>query len=566
MSESGTASEGWSALAQGMRETVSTAASNPVRSAAQGGADARDASQREHNQDTNIDCIVIGYNDYSFSEILEDAKKFETRTGHYWELKSHSAEYKGRRIPYNVLLNEYLYENYGAETDLHVCRIPNLAVCHLSFYLERRGLNVAFVNFFSGEKERLVSLLMRNPRSVAITTTFYIDSLPIIDIISFIRQHNKDTRIIVGGPHVYNLCSQFKGRLQDVMLEEIGADIYVNDSQGEMTLYRVVSALHQPSSPDLSSIPNLIIAEGGSLSRTRREPEQNPMDEISIDWSSFDSSFIGPGTPAPMRTARSCAFSCSFCNYPVFAGPLNLTSLDVVEKELESLYNAGVRRILFVDDTFNVPLPRFKDLCKRMIEREFDFEWFSYFRCSNADDEAFDLMQESGCKGVFLGIESGDQTILDNMNKKVRLEQYRNGIRKLKERDIITFASFIIGFPGESRETALNTRNFIQECAPAFYRMELYYHSRLAPIHQRAEEFGLHGASYGWKHNTMDWREACAFIEESYRTITNSVILPGHAFDFWSLPYLMENGMSLEQIKQFLLYGRDSVAGRVGRA
>ena len=63
----------------------------------------------------------------------------------------------------------------------------------------------------------------------------------------------------------------------------------------------------------------------------------------------------------------------------------------------------------------------------------------------------------------------------------------------------------------------------------------------------------------------MDWREACAFIEESYRTITNSVILPGHAFDFWSLPYLMENGLSLDQIRQFLLYGRDLVAGRVGR-
>ena len=565
--------EGQVAPAQGQQVAAFTTANDPAHSVS-GIGDARarpaDSSSRpdgipvaqesvkmEDNPDKNIDCIVIGYNDYNFASVLEEAKRFETQTGSYWQMKSHSAAFNGQRIPFNALLNEYLSQEYGEDTDLHVCRIPNLAVCHLSYFLQQRGLEVAFVNFFTEEKERLAALLKRNPKSVAITTTFYVDSVPITDIISFIRQHNEETRIIVGGPHIYNLCSQYNDRILNVALGRIGADCYINDSQGELTLSRVVNALRQSSSPDLSSIPNLVFADGDSFSRTLREPEQNLMDEISIDWSSFDPSFVGAGTPVPMRTARSCAFSCAFCNYPVFAGPLNLTSLDVVERELQSLHDTGVKRILFIDDTFNVPLPRFKNLCRMMIERKFDFEWFSYFRCSNSDDEAFDLMQASGCRGVFLGIESGDQSVLDNMNKKVKIEQYRNGIRKLKERGIITFASFIIGFPGESQETALNTRNFIQECAPTFYRMELYYHSRLAPIHQRAEEFELRGSSFGWRHRTMDWREACAFIRESYMTITNSVILPGHAFDFWSLPYLLEYGLSADQIKQFLLYGRD---------
>ncbi len=523
-----------------------------------------ESSAWEEEQFTDIDCVVIGYNDYSFATVLEETKKFEAQSGHHWQLKLHSAEYNGRRIPYNALLSEYLSQDNGKRESLHVGRTPNLAVCHLSYFLQTRGLNVAIVNFFTEEKERLESLLKRNPKSVAITTTFYVESSPIIDIVQFIRQHNSDTRIIVGGPHIYNTCSQLNERLQETALGSIGADIYVYDSQGETTLSRVVTALRQSSSPDLSSIPNLIVAEGGSFYRTHREQEQNPMDEISIDWGSFDPSFVRPGTPVPLRTARSCAFSCAFCNYPVFAGPLNLTSLDVVEKELQTLHEAGIKRILFVDDTFNVPLPRFKNLCRMMIERKFDFEWFSYFRCSNSDNEAFDLMQESGCGGVFLGIESGDQTILDNMNKKAKLEQYRNGIQKLKERDIITFSSFIIGFPGETEETALNTRQFIQECAPDFYRMELYYHSRLAPIHARSEDFGLHGSGFGWWHNTMNWREACAFIEDSYRTVSESLILPGHAFDFWSLPYLMENGMSLDQIKEFLLYGRELLLDGLG--
>src|SRR5580692_8915848 len=77
---------------------------------------------------------------------------------------------------------------------------------------------------------------------------------------------------------------------------------------------------------------------------------------------------------------------------------------------------------VFVDDTFNVPLPRFKKLLRMMIDKAWGFEWISFFRCSNADEEAFDLMARSGCIGVFLGIESGDQTILEYMDKHAKVE------------------------------------------------------------------------------------------------------------------------------------------------
>ncbi len=84
---------------------------------------------------------------------------------------------------------------------------------------------------------------------------------------------------------------------------------------------------------------------------------------------------------------------------------------------------------MFIDDTFNVPLPRFKDLGRLMIQEQYNFNWFSYFRCSNSDEEAFDLMAKSGCKGVFLGIESGSPSILKNMNKAATIERYAEGTK-----------------------------------------------------------------------------------------------------------------------------------------
>ena len=500
------------------------------------------------------DCVIVGYNDIDYSVTLEAAKATKSFSGAYWTLASQSVENMGRRVTYDELLNKFFSKKTGKEFNLHVNKVPNLGVCYLYSFLRKRNFNVEHVNFFTEEKQRLASLLENNPKSVAITTTYYQRNAPITEIVRFIRQHNKDTRIIVGGPHIFNVCTLSTEKKQDASFGEIGADIYINDSQGELTLSRVMGALNRSSPPDLGSVPNLIYSKDGAFYRTEREIEQNSMDENTVDWRVFDRSFIAPFVF--VRTARSCAFKCSFCNFPAFAGPLNLTSLDVVEKELGQLHDAGVKQIFFTDDTFNVPLPRFKKLLRMMIERDFGFEWYSYFRCANADDETFGLMQRSGCKGVLLGIESGDQTILRNMNKAVKVERYKYGIKQLNDHGIITHASFIVGFPGETRETVLNTLKFIEETTPTFYVLHIFNHDKKAPIHRQAKDYDLRGANLSWKHRTMDWREAGALVEMMHRTIKDSYYLQ-QDLGISAIPYLQNHGISLDEFKEFLAYSKE---------
>jgi radical SAM superfamily enzyme YgiQ (UPF0313 family) len=71
-----------------------------------------------------------------------------------------------------------------------------------------------------------------------------------------------------------------------------------------------------------------------------------------------------------------------------------------------------------------------------MIKNKYEFKWNSFFRCQFADREVVELMKESGCEGVFMGIESGSDKILENMNKASRIEKYYEGIALLKEYDI----------------------------------------------------------------------------------------------------------------------------------
>lgn len=498
-----------------------------------------------------LDCLILGYHEVSFEELWRQATEFEGVSGYVQFLMTGSVLYQNRRITYHELFDEWRMRHTGQPSRVHVHHLPNLAVCYLRNYLMQRGFAVDYVNFVTHEWDRTIALLKTKPRAVAITTTFYLENTPIRELVALIREHCPETTIILGGPHIYNVRWMYRDqpKMQEVFLDELGGDLYVYDSQGEGTLARILKVLRETAYPNYRRIPNLLYRDGGRLHETTSEPENNSMDEVTIDWRTFPRDFLKAGVS--MRTARSCAYKCAFCTYPSFAGALNVTSVEKVEEEMEGIAEQDCRHLLFIDDTFNVPLPRFKQLCRMMIRRRFNFTWFSYFRCSNADEETFDLMKAAGCMGVFLGIESGDQTILNNMNKHVTVDRYQEGIRQLKARDILTFASFIVGFPGETEETARNTINFLLETQPTFFRAELYYHFPLAPIHARAQEFGIRGGGFSWSHHTMNWWEACALQRELCERVNESLLLP-HSFDFWVIPYLLDQGVTIPELQTFL--------------
>ena len=496
-----------------------------------------------------LDCIVIGYNDLDFDQVAAHAEATQQQSPIYSELKRSSVRFRGKRRPYMGLMNAALEAVTGTSPDLHVCELPSLGVAYLTSYLRKRGYTADYVNFYSAEQDRLKELLAARPRSVAITTTFYVDNAPIVDIAAFVRQHSPETKIIVGGPHIYNICEAVDERAQDYLFGSIGADVFVFDSQGETTLGRLMEKL-RAGDDDLSDVPNLIwTRDGKKFEHTTRAIEDNDMDENVIDWSQFPSDFYAP--TVQLRTARSCAFKCAFCRYPAVGGALKLNAVDVVMEQLRAVRDAGAKHVVFIDDTFNVPLPRFKQLCRQMIEEDLGLSWYSYFRCSNSDPEAIDLMADAGCKGVFLGIESGDERVLVNMDKRATLDKYRTGIKQLNERGIATFASFIIGYPGETEETVSNTIAFLEETKPMFFSTGVFFYDNKAPVAKRAEEFGLKGGGFNWRHATMDWKQAVAQADRLYRSVKGSTILPTFMFDFWSIPYLAGMGFEIEQIHGF---------------
>lgn len=503
----------------------------------------------------HLDCVVIGYNELPFEEYESLLRVYGEESEAYRDLKFSFIDLGGRKLDYIGLLNYALGLAYHQGNKLSVREefksgeIPNLAAVYLSNYLRQKGQQARYINLFQYEKERLIEYLAQDPYCVAITTTFYVVNLPVNEMVEFIRRHNSEVKIVVGGPLVANHSRSFQGDELKAALDDMGADIYVVEGQGEETLSLIINCLKEQG--DLKAVPNIIYFEDGQLRRTKTKPENNSLDENYIDWRSFADENLGHTIQT--RTARSCAFKCSFCNYPGRAGALTLASIETIQKELDSMRALGdVQNAVFIDDTFNVPFPRFKDICRMMIKNDYGFNWFSYFRCSNSDEEAIELMARSGCKGVFLGIESGSPSILINMNKAATIEKYSQGIEMLRRHDIMTFGSFITGFPGETETTVAETVDFIRQTKPDYYRSQMWYSEPGTPIQHEREKYDIEGEGFVWSHATMDSLEAMEQIEKMFLSIGESIWLPQWSFDFWSIPYLLGRGISLVHFKEFM--------------
>lgn len=506
-----------------------------------------------------LDCVVIGYNEGSFADYSVMCERAGPGTPEYQIMRAEHLVHDGRAMPWLDAFSRIHNAGTGRNDRYHVGEVFNLAALYLTSYLRRHGLSAEPISLFSGERARLADLLAQRPAVVAITTTFYVNILPVGPVVELVRQLSPTSHIVIGGPLVDNLCvSGMTPAVQDFFFA-MGADSYIQESQGEQSLARLCHAVRDGG--DISTVDNVIHCPAGEWVRTRRRPENNDLDECSIDWTGFDADLIG--VTAQLRTARSCAFKCSFCDYPTRAGALASASVDTVRTELRALAAKGVRNIVFVDDTFNVPPKRFKELCRMMIEEDLGLNWYSYFRCSNArDDESFDLAARSGCSGVFLGIESGDSDVLANMHKLAQDSQYRSGIARLKERGITTFASIIVGFPGETEKTVGNTVDFLNETAPDMWRAQAWWANPRSPVYQQKELLGIEGEGYTWSHFTMSSKEAAALTDEMYERVTESVWLPLYDFDFWSLPYLRGKGVQVEQLTRLLRISQELVGVR----
>jgi hopanoid biosynthesis associated radical SAM protein HpnJ len=222
----------------------------------------------------------------------------------------------------------------------------------------------------------------------------------------------------------------------------------------------------------LDEIPGVVFRKNGGF---QHNPEAPPIENLdSLPWVSKtykrDLDFRRYNVPfllhpfLSLYTSRGCPAMCTFCLWPqTHSGHRwRLRSTDDIVNECRFVQEnfPGLKEIFFDDDTFNYQKARTIELCSKL--KSLKMTWSCTSRVTT-DYDTLKAMKEAGCRLLIVGYESGDQQILKNIKKGATIDMARRFTANCKKLGLVVHGDFIVGLPGESRESIRKSIDFAKE-------------------------------------------------------------------------------------------------------
>ncbi len=283
--------------------------------------------------------------------------------------------------------------------------------------------------------------------------------------------------VVMGGPHVTELPDEALGRdggpqhADAVALgeaDETWPKIVEDAARGELKdIYAPVDETGKERKPSLQAYPVI------------------PWDSIDLDQFNWVPKIVrrlteryGSGVSyfntIPMESGRGCPYGCEFCTVTGFFGDsIRFRSNESVVQELLLLKRRAERdrgkiTIFFIDDNFAINIKRTKSLLRDIIAANAQLPWIAQISANLLrDEELVDLMAESGCVWVFIGMESIDPLNLADVNKNFNKPgEYAAVLNRLARRNIYAITSFIFGLDNDTPGVAERTLKEIEQWPP----------------------------------------------------------------------------------------------------
>ena len=271
-----------------------------------------------------------------------------------------------------------------------------------------------------------------------------------IDLLSSVKDKLPKCKIIVSGDIFRDLRE--KALVENIFLDAILLDFSTDD---------ILTYLNNLS---LEIIPNIIYHKNGKIfegkENHRTGGEWNvptPLWEL-FDLTSYHFPFARRKPFASILTDFGCPYSCDFC--PVSTLGFKLRPVADIIAELQKLYKLGVRELYIRDQTFGVNKERSLKLLKAIVDSNMSFSWTALTRTDVVDDELLRAMKNAGCHTLMIGLESANDDILIAHKKNTKLDDAYISVMHIKKAGIRVGGFFMLGFPGETKESINNTINF----------------------------------------------------------------------------------------------------------
>jgi len=306
----------------------------------------------------------------------------------------------------------------------------------------------------------------RKPDIVGISGPFTSQIGNTLKVSEMVKKVNPNILTIVGGPHVSTVPEEFLKEAQTVDIVVIG--------EGEYAILEIVEYFEGKKT--LSNILGIAYRQEGHVIVNGVRPFLENLDELpypayhlvdmehyltnkKVGYRSFQNRAIS------MVTSRGCPFNCCFCSVHLHMGKkFRAHSAQYVLNHIQHVVDTyKVKNLFFEDDNLTFDLQRFEAICDGLIEHKIKIGWETPngVRADCLTPVLLKKMKQSGVVSIFVGVESGDQEILNNIIcKSLNLDDVVEFAKNAKQIGLKTGAFYIIGFPGEKKENMQRTVDF----------------------------------------------------------------------------------------------------------
>jgi radical SAM superfamily enzyme YgiQ (UPF0313 family) len=272
------------------------------------------------------------------------------------------------------------------------------------------------------------------------------------------KERNGRSLLLLGGPMTFGLEKELMTLIPEIDFIALGEAL-----DAVLDLFRLGPDNKTPE--NLGAIPGLVFKENGKTTSTGYPPEKDintlPLPDLTLgDYRDYlrQSYLHGGRLSAHVIAGRGCPFKCTYCSAH-FNG-LRLRSVDHVMNEISLLKDRyDVDDIVFLDETFTYKRSWVEAFCRQM--KDMGLTWLARTRVDLVDKPLLEMMKEAGCRTINYGIESGSETILRAMNKKVSIRRIEETIDLTRAAKLPFTTNFMIGMPEETIETLKETLAFL---------------------------------------------------------------------------------------------------------
>ena len=363
----------------------------------------------------------------------------------------------------NVLYIIPRYRTYGIEGHY----VMPMGILYVSAYVKKSGIANVYtlnLNHVSGEEyDILQSYITKNKIDFVGLGGLSGEYSDIVRVVSLVRKIDHNMIIQVGGGIMTADPVVTMQAMPDVDFGIIG--------EGEQTSVELIDAIARKL--DLTSVNGIIYRCENGLRITNRRVEIDNLDTLPFpDYEGFnyaeylrlnpDLSDEGKKySQVSVIGGRSCKYNCTFCFHPS-GSKYRQRSLDSIFSEIDYLVrNYDISYIALREELFATDNERVRQFCERV--RVYDFDWSIQLRIDSINKELVDLLKNTRCRYLFVGVESADDRVLKSMRKGITRAQIERALDMLRDAGLNSRSGVIFGDEVETFESAMFTLNWFKK-------------------------------------------------------------------------------------------------------